>query len=143
MIINGPASCRCRWHDAGMTEASYDKEAIVTALRFSGARFAYLHGSRVTGSPRPDSDVDVGAHFGGRAPQAWDVGVPSGVDLVVLDMAPLYLAGRIALHGRLLFDDDPAERVRWEAGTRVRYLDERPLIEQSAREYLEAVARRG
>lgn len=126
-----------------MTQALPDADAIVEALRAAGARFAYLHGSRATGTHRPDSDVDVGAHFGGAAPRSWDVVVPDGVDLVVLDEAPLYLAGRIALHGHLLLDDCPDERVRWEAGTWVRYLDERPLIEASAREYLEAVARRG
>lgn len=126
-----------------MPETLADVDAAVTALRSAGARFAYLHGSRATGTARPDSDVDVGAHFGGRAPRSWDVGVPEGVDLVVLDDAPLYLAGRIALRGRLIFDDDPLERVRWEADTRVRYLDELPLIQESAREYLAVVARRG
>jgi hypothetical protein len=39
------------------------------------------------------------------------------VDLLVLDGAPLELAGRVAVGGRLLFEDDPAERVRWEAMT--------------------------
>lgn len=126
-----------------MTDALADTGATVAALRSAGARFAYLHGSRVAGTHRPDSDVDVGAHFGGLAPRPWDVGVPPGVDLVVLDDAPLYLAGRIALRGHLMFDDDPAERVRWEADTRVRYLDELPLIQESAREYLAAVANSG
>lgn len=126
-----------------MIEVHVDADATVAALRSAGARFAYLHGSRVDGTARPDSDVDVGAHFGGLAPHSWDVGVPDGVDLVVLDDAPLYLAGRIALRGRLIFQEDPAERVRWEAETRVRYLDELPLIQESAREYLAAVARRG
>jgi hypothetical protein len=46
------------------------------------------------------------------------------VDLLVLDAAPLELAGRVALHGRLLFDDDPPARVRWQAQTRLIYLDE-------------------
>ena len=40
-------------------------------------------------------------------------------------------------------DVGPAERVRWEADTRVRYLDELPLIERCAREHLAAVARAG
>jgi uncharacterized protein len=33
------------------------------------------------------------------------------MDLVVLDTAPLSLAGRIAQEGRLLFDDDPPTSV--------------------------------
>lgn len=120
-----------------------DLTSTVTALRAAGAAFAYLHGSRSDGTARPDSDVDVAAHFAGRAPSSWDVPVPDGVDLVVLDHAPLYLAGRIALRGALLFDDDPPARVEWEADTRVRYLDELPYIQASAREYLAAVADRG
>lgn len=50
--------------------------------------------------------------------------MPEGVDLVVLDGAPLELAGRVALHGILLLDDDPPARVRWQAQTRLIYLDE-------------------
>ena len=69
--------------------------------------------------------------------------MPGGVDLVVLDHSPLYLAGRIALRGTLVFDDDPPARVAWESDARVQYLDELPYIQASAREYLEAVAGRG
>ncbi len=118
-------------------------EAIVAALRAAGARFGYLHGSRNDETSRPTSDIDVAAWFGTRAPASWEVAVPGNVDLLVLDSAPLYLAGRVALQGRLLFDDEPAARVRWEADTRTVYLDERPFIEEMAREYLESVADRG
>ncbi|WP_091544003.1 nucleotidyltransferase domain-containing protein [Modestobacter sp. DSM 44400] len=120
-----------------------DECEIVAALRAAGAVFGYLHGSRAAGTARPDSDTDVGAHFAGRAPSSWEVPLPAGVDLVVLDRTPLFLAGRIALRGRLLFDDDPPARVAWEADTRVQYLDERPFIEQASREYLQALARDG
>ncbi len=50
--------------------------------------------------------------------------LPPGVDLVVLNGAPLELAGRIALHGLVLFDDDPPARIRWTATTRKIYADE-------------------
>ncbi|MFZ0118527.1 MAG: nucleotidyltransferase domain-containing protein [Pseudonocardiaceae bacterium] len=97
-------------------------------LRAAGARFAFIHGSRVRGRARPDSDLDVGAWWGARPPASWEVDLPVGVDLVVLDSAPLWLAGRIAQEGRLLFDDDPPTRVRWQAETRLHYLDEIPAI---------------
>ena len=67
--------------------------------------------------------------------------MPPGVDLLVLDGAPLEIVGRIALTGELLLDDDPVARVRWVAGTRKIYLDELPRIERSRREFLEAVRR--
>jgi hypothetical protein len=60
-----------------------------------------------------------------RRPAApWEVSLPAGVDLLVLNSAPLELAGRVALHGVLLFETDPAVRVRWQADTRRIYLDE-------------------
>ena len=103
-----------------------DHAELTDALRRSGARFAFLHGSRARDEARPGSDVDVAAWWGGEAPAAWEVELPCGVDLLVLDSAPLELAGRVALHGRLVFDDDPSTRVRWQALTRKLYLDEEP-----------------
>ena len=113
-------------------------------LRRAGARFAYLHGSRAFGRYRPDSDVDIAAYFGGQPPNAFDILMPPGVDLLVLDHAPLELAGRVAARGRLLFDDDPVSRVRWEATTRKIYFDELPRITRAHREFAASVtSRRG
>jgi predicted nucleotidyltransferase len=111
-------------------------------LRKAGARFAYLHGSRALGHHRPDSDIDIAAYFGGEPPQAFDVLMPSGADLLVLDRAPLELAGRVAVEGKLLFDDDPVSRVRWEATTRKIYFDELPRITRAHREFAASVAGR-
>lgn len=97
---------------------------LVTQLRRAGARFAFLHGSRADGEERPGADLDVAAWWGSDAPAPWDIAVPDGVDLLVLDSAPLELAGRVALHGVLVFDDDPPARVEWQARTRLIYLDE-------------------
>jgi predicted nucleotidyltransferase len=69
----------------------------VAALRQAGARFAYLHGSRATGHHRADSDVDIAAYFGDHPPNSFDVLLPPGVDLLILDDAPLELAGRVPL----------------------------------------------
>lgn len=38
---------------------------------------------------------------------SFEVLLPVGVDLIVLNDAPLELAGRIAVHGQIIFDDDP------------------------------------
>jgi predicted nucleotidyltransferase len=114
----------------------------VAVLRQAGARFAYLHGSRAAGHPRSDSDIDIAAYFGGRPPNAFDVLLPPGVDLLILDDAPLELAGRVALSGRLLFEDDQVARVRWEAMTRKIYFDELPRITRAHREFAAAVTAR-
>lgn len=110
-------------------------------LRAAGARFGFVHGSRAgTEDARPDSDLDVAAWWGVDPPDTWDVPMPAGVDLLVLDTGPLWLIGRVAQYGRLLFDDDPSARVSWQADTRLRYLDERPAIEQRYRERTRQIA---
>jgi uncharacterized protein len=120
------------------------KAESVAVLRNTGARFAYLHGSRASGQYRPDSDIDIAAYFGGQAPNAFEILLPPDVDLLVLDHAPLELAGRVAARGRLLFDDDPVSRVRWEATTRKIYFDELPRITRAHREFAaSATGRRG
>lgn len=115
-------------------------------LRRGGARFAYLFGSSAAGTTRPGSDLDVAAYFGTRV----DVDVldlqaelGQGVDLLVLDGAPLVLTGRVAMQGRLLFETDPAERVEWEATTRKVYLDELPRMQRATQDFKAGALHRG
>lgn len=131
------------WKTDRMTGAVPDvlRAETIGALRTAGARFALLHGSRVAGTHRADSDLDVAAWWAGDAPAAFDVDVPPGVDLLVLNGAPLELAGRIALNGTVLFDDDPPSRVRWVATTRKIYADELPRLRRSHLEFVESVRR--
>jgi predicted nucleotidyltransferase len=117
------------------------EEQVVEVLRRAGARFALVFGSRARGDHRPDSDLDVAAWWPGDPPLPWEVDLPDGVDLVVLPGAPLALAGRIALEGVVLFEDDPVARVRWVAGTRKVWLDERARVEGADRAFVEAVTR--
>lgn len=107
-------------------------------LRSARARFAFVHGSRATPAHPPDSDLDVAAWWGGDAPPPWELSLPGSVDLLVLDGAPLELAGRVAMGGRLLFDDDPPARVRWQAQTRLIYLDEEPRQAAMSKVFREA-----
>ena len=48
----------------------------------------------------------------------------------------------MAVGGKLLYDDDPVARVRWEAITRKIYFDELPRITRSHREFAASVTRR-
>lgn len=114
---------------------------VSAALRRAGASFALLHGSRAAGTHRCDSDVDVAAWWRGDAPASFDVDVPPGVDLLVLNDAPLELAGRVAVDGALLFDDDPPTRVHWVATTRKVYFDEQPRMLRAHREFAESLRR--
>lgn len=117
------------------------RDAAVAALVEAGARIVYLHGSRASGTARADSDIDLAAWFGVRPPPyAHDFDLPCGVDLLVLDRAPLEMAGRVALRGRLLHASDPHERVAWEARTRKIHADELPRITRAHQEFLASVA---
>jgi uncharacterized protein len=116
-----------------------DEQVVVERLRAAGAAFALLFGSRARGDHRPDSDLDVGAWSPTAPPNSWEVDLPAAVDPVVLNTVPLELAGRIALEGEILFDDDPPARVEWVATTRKIWLDERYRFERAHREFREAV----
>lgn len=121
-----------------------DDQRIVSALRQSGAIFAFLYGSRANGTDGSDSDVDVAAWWGTPArPAPWEVALPAGTDLLVLDDSPTWLSGRVAQFGRVLFEDDPAARVAWQADRRLQFLDEAAQRVQDRAEYLEAITRGG
>jgi len=120
-----------------------DLDEVISALRASGARFAYLFGSRVGSEPGPAADTDVAAWWGAEPPDPWTVSLPAGVDLLVLDTAPLELAGRVARDGRLLYEDQASERVAWEAETRKIWFDEKPRTDESRRIALAAMRARG
>ncbi|ADP80443.1 nucleotidyltransferase domain-containing protein [Pseudofrankia inefficax] len=125
------------------TRAATATREAVDALRQAGARFAYLHGSYAVGRQQSDSDIDIAAYFGGPVPpNSFDILLPTGVDLLVLDKAPLELAGRVAAGGRLLFEEDRAARVHWEAMTRKIYFDELPRITRAHREFVAALLSR-
>lgn len=117
------------------------RSTAISALRARGALFAYVFGSVARGEATPVSDLDVAAFFPEPVPQSFDVELPTGVDLLVLNSAPLEIKGRVALDGTLLFEDDEVSRVRWESTTRKIYLDERYRIERSHREFLETLSR--
>jgi uncharacterized protein len=114
-------------------------EAVTARLRAHGAAFALIFGSRARRESRPDSDLDVAAWWPKDAPPSWEILLPPGVDLLVLNSAPLELAGKVAVEGQLLFDDDPVARVRWVATTRKIYFDELPQLTRAHREFAERV----
>lgn len=114
-------------------------ERAARVLREAGAAFALVIGSHARGTARSDSDLDVAAYWSGNPPAPWDVHLPAGVDLVILNDAPLELAGTAALEGQVLFEADEVARVRWVAMTRKIWLDERPRFERSHDEFVEAM----
>lgn len=64
--------------------------------------------------------------------------LPSVVDLLDLRDAPDVLTGRVALTGVVVLDDDPPARIRWQADSRKRYLDEAFRRERFRRDFVAA-----
>lgn len=65
------------------------------------------------------------------------------VDVVDLARAGLELRGKVADTGRLLFSADERIRVRFEVDARLRWIEFRPVVEETTRSFLDRVAREG
>lgn len=114
-----------------MLPADIDRriDGLGEAMAAAGAdvEFAYLFGSAASGRLTPRSDVDVAIFVSERA----DAGAvrldvtravtrhlgTDAVDVVVLNAAPIALAGRILTTRRVLLDRAPFVRHRYESLT--------------------------
>lgn len=95
--------------------------------------FAYIFGSRATGHAGAASDVDVALRlrsgvdaFEARLRLLGELQRALGtdaVDLIVLDEAPLSLAGRVLTTRRVIVDRDPYARHRYESLTARMFAD--------------------
>ncbi|OQB51047.1 MAG: Nucleotidyltransferase domain protein [Deltaproteobacteria bacterium ADurb.Bin151] len=99
---------------------------------------AYLFGSTVTGRKRPGSDLDLAIitkkTISGRERLKMETDLAGrlgrDVDLVVFGQASALLQHQILKHGRLIYENDPAERVRQEVQARNEYMDTRHLFRE-------------
>lgn len=121
-------------------------------LAAAGVRFAYLFGSRATGTHRPDSDADVAVmtdrpltllQEAGLAVELADALGVLEVDLVDLRTAPLRLLGRILADAVVLCGHREPARVEFEVRTRSRYFDFLPMQRATQEAYVRRVAAEG
>lgn len=113
-----------------------DLDAVRQTLRTHGVVFALVFGSRAVDAAGPASDVDLAVWC--EHPIDWHLRgqLPDVVDLVDLRTAPSDLAGRVAMTGIVVLDDDPRRRIRWQADTRKRHLDEEFRRRQFRRDFV-------
>ena len=117
---------------------------------------AYAYGSRVSGTPRADSDLDVGYFLrgyrdGARLSLRDELALADrmtdrlGVDVDLRDLAgaPLEVRGRILEEGVRIYSGDFQERVELEADTYSRFHDYKAEFEELARIRLQRIAARG
>ncbi len=131
----------------GREQASFE-----TILGDEGILFAYLFGSRASGTAHARSDADI-AVMPSRPLGLLErerlvlglvraLGVPD-VDLIALDRAALEMRGRVVQEGRPIYSADEPARVAFEVRTRSEYFDFVPTLRTLERSYLARVAERG
>jgi predicted nucleotidyltransferase len=129
-----------------------DTERFTQVFAGTPVVFAYLFGSRVTGSSRPDSDADVAVLLDDSvtATRHLDVRLElsrrlepvlgAEVDVVVLNDVRLAVAGRVVQQRRVLYSRDEPARVQFESRVMKEYLDFRIHQLPLARQMLEQIA---
>ena len=124
------------WHHLGVDLVARLREASHRELERSPVVLAYLFGSVATGRAREGSDVDVAVvlepslpperylelslELARRLSTASGVG---GIEVVVLNDAPLPLRGRAVSERVVLFSRDEPFRVRFESRVLREFLD--------------------
>jgi len=129
------------------------RKAAAAHFTECGVLAAYAYGSRVAGSPRPDSDLDVGYY-----PLPGSQGLPLqaemllaakltealGVDIDLRNLAeaPLELRGAVLEDGVRVFSSNEELRVDLEAGLLSRYHDYKDIFRRLHEEHLASLAAR-
>ena len=117
---------------------------------------AYVYGSRIAGSPSPDSDLDIG-YYAGDPPGRGAVSLRGEmelldrlsrelgleVDLRDLGPAPLELRGRILETGMHVYSSDEVRRVDLERDILGRYHDVKEMLRRLHEERLRSIAESG
>lgn len=142
-------------YDGAMTVADQLRAHAAEVLDGEPVLFAYLFGSHAMGRAHPRSDVDVAVYLdesvpaaryldlslrlAGRLERAARVGPVEAT--VVLNEAPIVLAGRILRDREVIYSRDEAARVRYESTTFRRFHDFELHAAPLRRERLRAIAR--
>lgn len=126
-----------------------DLAALAEALAHNDVVVAYAFGSRVDGTARADSDLDLAVLTDSQlglldqvrlADQLRLISQVPHIDLVVLNRASLELRGHVVCTGHRIFSSDETRRVRFEVQTMLEYLDFEPTLRQLTDSYLKRVA---
>jgi predicted nucleotidyltransferase len=132
------------------------ESAAAGLFRTCDAIAAYAYGSRVSGQPRPDSDLDVGYYLRGfregrsltlaeEMHLASLLSEATGVDVDLRNLAdaPLELRGRVLEEGIRIFSGDDIERVGLERDLLGRYHDYKEVFQRMHEIRLKSIAERG
>ena len=126
------------WYTCTMEADELRNELAAIVPDLSGVQLVYLFGSQVDGNLGPMSDYDlavlVDRLVDGRVVQAQlahelaRVLQTDRVDVVLLNRVPIELAYGVITQGRILYEQDVATRVEYEAYILGRYGDLLPML---------------
>lgn len=110
-----------------------DLDLDVQLLRAAGVRLLVAFGSRIAGTARPGSDLDLGVTFApGPCPDILEIheivndavrGAGAELDVVALDRADPLLLFEVASRGRPLFEAEPGVFEEFRIRAVKRYYD--------------------
>lgn len=117
---------------------------------------AYLFGSYASGKITPDSDVDIAILLKGNAPKgrtllheedymAYQIAKMLGVkevDLIDLNIRGLIFQHNVIRTGTVIYDDDPALRIKFESNVIIRFCDFEPTLRYIEKYQLQGRIRR-
>jgi len=132
------------------------RDAAAAAFRDTPVFLAYAYGSRASGTPRADSDLDIGYYLS-RSYERHDLplydqmliearlsgAIGLSVDLRNLADAPLELRGKALEEGVRVYCSDQKARVAIETALLSRYHDYKPTLAASHEQRLAALAAAG
>ena len=125
-----PSKCPLDVPSNDMDQVSSLARAAAAVFEEHGVEFAYLFGSQARSDAGPGSDFDIAVHLGRTIDRrealdlalsmATEIERASGlppIEVVLLDTAPLPLAGRVVNEGMVLYSRDEPARVAYESLT--------------------------
>ncbi|MEX2356276.1 MAG: nucleotidyltransferase domain-containing protein [Thermaerobacterales bacterium] len=128
----------------------FDVAKITCIAREHGLDLVVAFGSRISGTARPESDIDLAVRFTSEPPEGQERSVieafvrlfrDSRVDLVVLNRADPLLAFRVARQGRLLYEEVQGTHHRFQVRSLQRHEDARKFY-RATDAYLDGYLRR-
>ena len=131
---------------ADLQKRKFRKALIEIQNDMPEIKLVYFFGSQVEGSAGPMSDFDLGVliertHYGPQVRSRLSIELAQiikdeRIDVVLLNRVPIELAYAVIANGEILYQQDDATRVEYEARVMGLYFDYLPVLRSQRRDIL-------